>query len=184
MNKKDGMMVMGVVACLLVIIVCLVVILNLVKKGDSSLSSEVGVTEESTLDSVIEEISTPETTAEETNTAAPEAVESIKEEMESVQESIVNENDSGDVTWVVGENPRFVNNDKFLSEVPEEFIQAVYSGVPNDYLEMYPDLMYISYIDNVIYGECSDRYHKFTIEASGDTRYFAILKSYEKDWPY
>lgn len=191
MSKRDKLFLSTIIAVLVIIVVLLFAALVLLQKGTGSTSE---ATESDTPYAMRDDLYAQQQINEATEAPIPEttevAVAEITEEFvteitnAATLEDDYNEDDTGDVTWAVGDNPRFVNNDEFLAEVPDVYVQAIHDRTPNDYLEVFSDVRYVGCINNIIYGESSEYYHRFTVGQEGNVGISEIAKDCDNDWPY
>lgn len=93
-----------------------------------------------------------------------------------------NPDDTGDVAFKYGNSDKFVNQEIYESEVPEDIRNTIDSTVPDDLLSGYPDLKFISYDPTTKYVESENDTYHVTLEYY-DAQYtvHAIMLEYYKE---
>lgn len=89
---------------------------------------------------------------------------------------------TGDVYYPVGDSRKFVNNDEFLSVIPEDRLELFNNSVPDDMLSVYQDLRFVSYDKDTgtIYA-LSEKYY-FIFEPSEGGYSVSSTSKESADW--
>lgn len=133
-----------------------------------------------------EPISTENPTSTESQVSNPDEV--VTEEVKGELDPNADELDSagtGDVQFITGDTPKFINNENFLGVVPLDVVKEFNSSVQDDILDEYPDLTFVSYDSSTgtIYAESERYYLKFTQSKNGFNT-SADLKKYASWWTF
>ena len=166
--------------CLLILL--LVFLVGCSNKNEANIkivrdSTDVSVDENNSVLVTEEPISTkkPTVTEEPTVTKSPK-VDKLKD---------LDEENDGDMTYSVGNTYKFANPDDFLKSVPPDNIKKFNESVPDDMLDVFPDLAFVAYdkITGNIYAKSDEYYFRFDyLKDSYSYRY--ELKEYADWWTY
>lgn len=97
----------------------------------------------------------------------------------------LDEENDGDMTYSVGNSYKFANPDDFLKSVPLDNIKKFNKSVPNDMLDVFPDLTFVAFDKSTgnIYAKSEEYYFKFDyLKDSYSYKY--ELKEYVDWWTY